>query len=152
MAKCSECGFLASRGVHSRQLGETEQEIRLNGGSVIVLNTGKPFNLFEPPICFMRSPDYKAIPFDLRVDKSAVRSEIQRERTCEYFTPRQQGFTPKEHRDMLDRQWMLEREERRDREVKKWQGNQTILALIGMGIFTILGAIIGALIAKGSIP
>lgn len=163
MVKCPECGFLASRNVQSRLLEETEQEIRLEGGSIIAWNTGKPVDPFEPPICFMRSPDYKAVPYtienSLEPEKPAriVLAEIQRERTCKDFTPWQQGFTPKEHRDMLDREWMQKHQDEReeaDRQFRlkmendnrKWQAQQQTRLYLIAGIFTILGAIIGSLI------
>ncbi len=121
MVKCAECGFLASRNVQSRQLEETEQEIRLEGDSVIAWNTGKPMGRFEPPVCFMRSPDYEATPFTRIADKEATRFEIQMERTCESFTLWQQGFTPKEHREMIDRQWMLDFQAKREQEDREWR-------------------------------
>ena len=39
------------------------------------------------------------------------------------FTPWQQGFTPKDHREwtMMDRKWAMEREDRRDKEQREWQ-------------------------------
>jgi Flp pilus assembly protein TadB len=51
-------------------------------------------------------------------------SVLNEERQCDTFVQWQQGFTPKEHRDMLDRMLVLEREERRDRELRDWQERQ----------------------------
>jgi hypothetical protein len=49
---------------------------------------------------------------------TAVFAEILRERSCDGFTEWKQGFTPKEHIEMLDRQWLIEREDRRDAEMR----------------------------------
>ncbi len=145
MVKCSECGFLASRNVQSRQLEETEQEIRMEGGPVIVWNTEKPLHHTEPPICFMRVEDYKSIPYTLFGDNDMVKSEIQRERTCKDFIPWQQGFTPKEHREMMDRKLMLEMEEKRKRNDRKWHWIELFVTLA----FGAIIALISTIIARG---
>jgi hypothetical protein len=151
VVRCADCGFLACRDVHTRQLEETEQEIRDEGGSVIAWNTGKTVAKFEPPICFMRSTDYKVIPFQLHVDNNVVKAEIQRERSCEHFTPWIQGFTPKEHREMIDREawrtWREDREEadrvwqqKRDERDWKWRIFELVVLVLSAGLFTLLGA------------
>ena len=152
MVKCAECGFLASRGIQSRRLDETEQEIRSEGIVVPIINLGKPFNVYEPPICFMCSADYKAVPFTMRINPStkdpeaqAVRTEIQRERTCELFTLWKLGSTPKEHREMLDRQWMIDREDARDGKAR----NMRIVELV-LVIITITAIVASAFIGRGS--
>ncbi len=154
MVKCSECGFLASRNVHSRQLEETEQEIRDNGCSVVVWNTGKPINVFEPPVCFMRIVDYKAFPYQLRLGKYTypeVVAEIQRDRDCADFIKWQQGFTPKEHREMLDRAKWLEWQTEQRKSDRRWR----IIELVVLGIVAALIAgaftILGAFIERGSL-
>lgn len=160
MVKCSECGFLASRDVQTRQLEETEQEIRMEGCSVVAWNTGKPTLKFEPPICFMRAPDYKAIPFSLwpDKDKDKVRSEIQRERDCEFFTHWQQGFTPKEHREMLDRieilNWQAEREQkdREFREREQLSNKRYRIVELVLVIVTIIAVLSAAFIERGGQP
>jgi hypothetical protein len=142
MVKCSNCGFLASRNVKTRQLEETELEIRQTGSEVMVVNTGKVWGIYEPPICFARSQGYTAYslsPSDTFRDK--VKEEIQKERECEYFTKWQQGFTPKEHSEMLDRQRQLEQEERRKKSDRKWH-------YIELGITLAVGAAIAIIAAN----
>jgi len=147
MVKCSECGFLASRDIETRYLEETEQEIRQEGCPILMVDTVKIGSKFEPPICFMRSQDYRAVPFGQIYDHKPVKFEIQRERICEYFTPWQQGFTPKEHREMLDREKMLKWQADREDADRKWRSKQAWKFVIIAGIFTILGAIIGAILS-----
>lgn len=151
MVKCADCGFLASRDIETRQLEETEQEIRSQGQLVPAPNTGKPIHKYEHPVCFMQSKDYKAFPYTSRsiftLDREDIRSEIQRERDCKEFTAWQQGYTPKEHRDMIDREKMLKWQAGREDEDRKWREKQDKKLVIIAGSFTILGAVIGALMA-----
>jgi hypothetical protein len=145
MVKCSECGYLASRDVNSRQLEETEQEIRETGSEVPVFNTGKILGRYEPPICFRSSPDYKAFPLSpMDTHTKAIKLEIQRERDCDLFTTWQQGFTPKEHREMLDRKEMLKWQAEREDADRKWRSKQEWNFVIIAGGFTLLGAMIAA--------
>lgn len=150
MVKCSDCGYLASRNVQSRLLEETEQEIRKEGSSVEAINTGKPMDKYEPPICFMRSTEYKSFPLTVFDEyKDAIRSEIQRERDCNLFTLWQQGFTPKEHREMIDREWMQKREDERRKDERAWQTKQGWQLAMVAGIFTIIGGFITWLLTRG---
>ncbi len=68
---------------------------------------------------------------------------ITKQRQCDDgFTTFQLGFSPKEHREMIDRQWMLVREDRRDDTVRKWQTKMIVVA----GVFTVIAALLGAVI------
>lgn len=153
MVKCSECGFLASRNLQTRQLEETEPEIRSEGALSIAWNTEKPFNTYEPPICFMQVSDFKAIPYSLQFvlqrdeEKKKVLSEIQRERECKSFTTWIPGSTPKEHQEMIDREARLRWQTEREEADKKWRSKQewrlVIMGGIIAGVFTLLGTGIG---------
>lgn len=57
----------------------------------------------------------------LEFESPTILSIVQKNRHCDAFTSWQYGFTPKEHRDMLDRQWLLDREDRRDKEQRGLQ-------------------------------
>jgi len=146
MVKCADCGFLASRDIETRYLEETEQEIRQEGCPVLMVDTVKIGSKFEPPICFMRSPDYRVVPFGQIYDHKPVKAEIQRERNCNLFTPWQQGFTPKEHREMLDREKMLKWQAEREDADRAWRERQEKKLIFIAGGFTILGAVIGGVI------
>lgn len=80
---------------------------------------------------------------------------MHRQRVCNAFTPWQQGFTPKEHREMVDRQWMIDREDRRDkemrdredrrdREAKSRHRNELVVFGLVLGALTIIGSMIQA--------
>jgi len=79
---------------------------------------------------------------------------FSKERPCESFTRWQQGFTPKEHREMIDHQamvkWQAEREDTdrlwREKQEKirsrtEW-GRYIFLALFGI-IAVVIGVILG---------
>ena len=78
---------------------------------------------------------------------------IHEERECgESFTEWQLGFTPKEHREMLDRKEWRDWQERQRKEDKHWR----VIELIVLGIIAVLVAggftVLGAFIERGSIP
>src|SRR5208283_6219495 len=122
MAKCSECGFLAARNLYTRQLEEVEKEYRDNGASptkpfpdgVEMMSISGIRNVYGLPVCFAR-----AFPLDQEIMASAsskdngILTVINQERQCPSFVKWQQGFTPKEHQEMLDRQWKLEQENKK---------------------------------------
>jgi len=135
MAKCSECGFLAVRNTKSRQLEETEQDIRETGvierlfdDSERVHEIGSGYPRYEPPLCFIGA-------IDLRTEtgkygegtQERIKSAINEERECGSFTQWQQGFTPKEHREMIDRKWE-----------KKWHWIEIGIIIVVTALFNYL--------------
>lgn len=172
MVKCSECGFLALRDKTTGLLVEANDDYRASGRVPEYIAAYKEYHNY--PICF-------AMAYDLmpEVEQAAQQQfingsddwgkytlgVINKERVCpphgkSYgFTTWQQGFTPKEHREMLERQWMRQREDKRDADIREWQERQRksdrrwriiegIVFVLLAGGFTVLGA----LISRGSIP
>ena len=89
--------------------------------------------LDHEPLCFVQAFDLREEIQEARGDTSpiggdahvaVIRNVMERERCCEKFIKWQQGFPPKEHREMLDRQWMIDREDRRALESHEWQERQ----------------------------
>lgn len=144
MAKCVDCGYLTVRHYFERNLVEAESKIRK--GEQWPAQQGTNLCLYErTPLCFVmankignKSNDYSAMEF---------RDAICEERNCDYFIHWQQGFTPKEHREMIDRKEMLKWQADREDADRKWREKQNKNLVIIAGGFTILGAVIGALIA-----
>ena len=151
MAKCSECGFLTCRDVKSGQLLEIIDIYRLSG-EVPAITAYR--GIFKMPYCFVAA--YYLIP---EVEKAAtsrvtdkinwspfVLQVITKERVCPLhsetigFIKYQQGFTPKEHREMMDRKFMIELEESRRKNDKKWHWIELGAIILGSGLFTLLGA------------
>ena len=107
MVKCVECGFIAIRRT-DKQLVEADDEFRESGVP--------PFNSDEGfPLCFARATNLRAeieaIPGPGRANK--VRLAIGRERDCDDSTPWQMGFSPKEHREALNRERLAEEQQLR---------------------------------------
>ena len=164
MAKCADCGHLAVRG-YDGEFREVEELSRRP--------TGSNFQV----LCFVRLRDFRHEFADLA---GRVRTgppdqwnaptfvegwDLQRyywdiigkEIECAEYIDWRQGFTPKEHRERLDRQAQLLQQERRDRDLRDWQETQRrqdrrwrIIELVVLGLlatllaggFTILGAFI----------
>lgn len=71
-----------------------------------------------------------------------------KDRQCELFTKWRQGLTPKEHQEMIDREWMIKHQEEREDADKRWRRNQDWKLVIVAGIFTILGSLLAWLLTK----
>lgn len=132
MPKCSECGFLAAKNIHTRNLEEVEGGFRRSGNSPNEIMGGKEIGYpryKEYPICFVQ--EYDLIDSFERItgrDSEKFLTIVNEERECKAFTEWQQGFTPKEHREMIDRKWE-----------KKWHW-------IEIGIIVIVTALVNLLI------
>jgi hypothetical protein len=130
MAKCSECGFLALRNTETRELDEAEEAFRRDGKVIEVTRAYASkvwdkssflheqvlsHNIHEElPLCFAGEVDlrqgfkvldtkYKSINTP-RVNEATVQEIVVKERECKAFTKWQQGFTPKEHKEMIDKE------------------------------------------------
>lgn len=163
MVKCANCGFLALRKFEVEGLLEADANYRETGER-------KPVEAphWNVPICFMRAADlrgerehpprmgvviyeedpYKGWPSEGEQNLAV----ITQERVCDSFTEWQQGFTPKEHREIMDRREWREWQERQRRDDKRWR----IIELIVFGVIAVLVAggfiVLGAFIERGSIP
>ncbi len=114
VVKCVDCGFLAVRHRESRELCSAELDYREHGRIPnLQPSSGTGYQMYEEaPLCFQRIVAFRTSECSSPEARVAV---LQEERgDCEGFTVWQQGFTPKEHREMLDRMWMAEREDSRD--------------------------------------
>jgi hypothetical protein len=158
MVKCSECGYLAARNKDTRNLEEVEFKARQDG----VLRTHRHEYM---PVCFNMAVSFeeevgrlRKVPEYATEKKDAygqttwptvehlIKIVLNEERECQSFTKWHQGSTPKEHREMLDRQEMLKWQADREDADRKWRTRQQWVMVIVAGIFTILGAILGGII------
>jgi hypothetical protein len=155
MVHCSDCGFLALRNQFTGQLDEAEVLYRKTGK---IQNRLRPGQRPEPhvgvdsfewpytdaPICFVQAYDLADEFYTLADTPLDV---LRAERNCDdrkLFTPWQQGFTPREHRDMRDRQWMMEREDKRDSDARRWRIYEFLAVLAGLVLI-----IVAAFIERG---
>ena len=95
MKTCKNCGFLALRDKHTRELGEADEGYR----ELLDLRSGpSPF-----PVCFVSAVNLR-FEIDAPTQEAIMEVIVFKDRSdCPGWTPWQQGFTPKEHREMLDR-------------------------------------------------
>ena len=98
--KCADCGYLAVRHRQTRQLLDAELLLR-ERGYLLEENPGTGKTVYEPhPICFVQK-----IKFRDKVGASpteqSLKDAVQNIWECDQFTDWKQGFTPKEHREMI---------------------------------------------------
>lgn len=138
--QCFDCGFLALRNMEGAALLEADGIYRQVGA------TGHyNVRLANYPVCFALAAslsdegiaEIRAIHQDYVRDMGAEDANttdmwdeafrdasalvVRRDRTCPSWTKWQQGFSPKEHRELLDRQWMRKQEEQRLDADRRWQ-------------------------------
>ena len=143
MEKCRECGFLASRNNTTGELVQADSDYRDIGKVTAYLLEGEVANL---PLCFVQAWDLSTENQEQAgkqfIDEQAglpadwpvyVRRIIGKERECPKkdakegtlgFTKYQIGFTPKEHREMMDRERMLQREAEREKDDRQFRKDE----------------------------
>jgi hypothetical protein len=148
MAKCSECGFLTLRDKANGLLVEVIDDYRVSGKIPSYIRAFEGQHNW--PICFVMA--YDLFPevqqaankqfFEKADDWSPyVLEVITKERICPRtknvfgFVKYHQGFTPKEHKEMMDRELRMKAE-------RRWRIVEIILILVLSGLFTLLGAVI----------
>ena len=100
----------------------------------------------NPPICFVLETDLLS-KYGTPKEKVNIDGILQEQRDCKQFVKYQQGFTPKEHREMIDREAMLKWQAGREDADKKWQIKHLWMMAVVAGTFTILGGVIAAIIS-----
>ncbi len=122
MVKCEGCGFLALRNRLTGELDEVPEDYRSKAEIPRFRRPNMAPRVatwavwFDHPYSGVPTCSVRAHPlhneFANKPIAEASREEISatltKERNCSdrgLFTTWQQGFTPKEHREMLDRQW-----------------------------------------------
>jgi hypothetical protein len=158
MVKCADCGFLAVRQFRQNMLIEVDDDYRTKGEiaqpprDITAGHFMMPAPEFgEIPRCFVRAANLAheadLADKDERMGRTlgesyseAIKRVIDTNRECDGFTSWNQGFSPKEHREMLDRQRMMDREDERDKRQSWFQFRLTLAT----GLFILLAAFLGA--------
>lgn len=160
MATCAECGFLATRTSKGRLAEVTEtdrqygrrwplcaiqkadlredvkkripterEEIVASGDIQVRMEVHRPG---QPPEISYRSDDYllasAAQSAATKWVLSLPRPDCERDGFVKWWP----GFSPQEHREMLDRQWMLDREENLARENRRWRRYEFGAVIVGL--------------------
>jgi hypothetical protein len=124
--KCQDCGFLAWRNIHTRELAEAESEYRKNPDMSI---TELARNFQPEPLCYLAAHDIRreikehvAISGPSKQESSnKVLHVISKERDCPSYTGWKHGLSPSEHLKMHLLEEQRKREDERDREQREWQ-------------------------------
>lgn len=140
--KCSECGFLYLTDVHQGYQIEAEERFRIRGNQ---------WDSDRIPRCFVRAHDLHSV-----LEKAKSRSDedalaiITKERECDSFYPWKNGFTAKEHAQMIER----DNDRKWHEHVLKINSRYTLIsagigfaAAIVAAIITIVATAIGAVIS-----
>jgi len=135
--KCADCGLLAARNSQTRELEEVQEDYR-NTGKAPKWSVEVPRRTPEffaawvgkeglgTPVCFMRvydlSVEFK--PNEMGAAEEKCLQILGKERECSSFIEWKQGFTPKEHREMMDREGMLKWQAEREDKDRDWRAEQ----------------------------
>ena len=116
MVQCKNCGFLALRGKNGELL-ESPIDYREQGEHGIVVTEGRP-------LCFAMVPALREEAKSVAADRQKVLEVIRRDRDCQAFTAWQQGFSPKEHRQMLETERLREWQRKVEQEDRAYRDEQ----------------------------
>ena len=156
--KCIDCGFLAYRRTISLEFSSISDLAEVERGEDGISILSSPPN---HPICFVRAfnlqSEYKLEPLDNEteqqfksrffyqsgIDSQKLLQSVNKPRECEHFVKWQQGFTPKEHQEILDREWQLEQEKKRKKSDRTWHFIELAITLVVGAIIALIAAYIG---------
>ena len=122
MVKCQDCGFLAARDRETRKLVEVEKEMRQTGISPQLIGT-TTHKYQSIPICFVRAFDL-ADGIKTQEDSRSFLHVIQIDRNCEKHTPWHQGFSPREHKEMIDAERLRDWQRKVEQEDRDYRDEQ----------------------------
>lgn len=163
---CDTCGFLVMRAWSDTVLHEATQDYREKGRD-------EGSSLSRPPLCFALAARLdreveehtreRAGPNMSNAEQDLLAVIQRTDRNCSKWRKWEMGFSPKEHREMMDREWMLKWQADREEADRKWREKQRQedkqwrrIELIVIGIIGVLVAggfaVLGAFIQRGSIP
>ena len=147
--KCADCGLIAWRHRETGQLVEVHEGYRRD------FVYPSAISAFKFPMCTMAKRDIRTecddegnrlalshleTPVDWKEMANFVRKILTSEYHCSEFAQYQMGFSPQEHREMLDRKWMIEHERRSQRVDRAWRFVEIFCAaVVGAGIARFLG-------------
>lgn len=123
MSKCADCGLLAVRHRKTRELIEADWICRDSWTLPRVDNNPEPI-VYQFPVCLARrlTKEHRARMGD--GEPHLVLPIIQNEWDCPKFTAWSQGFTPREHQEMINETELRKIEERRRDDDRRFQASQ----------------------------
>lgn len=117
MPKCAECGYLSLRLTKDRTIAEVEKLTRHDAVNPSVLSTTVHDQYAGSPFCFVN-----AFPLAEEIDRQDEKQSVQnrwkhvfwKERDCKESVEWRQGFTPREHKEIIEGEQLLEFQRGRD--------------------------------------
>lgn len=138
--KCSDCGFLALRANDSGELCEAGSNYREDGWPK---NARLVDGYGGTPLCFVRAFDLAKERADNGKEQNHIpslnKAVISKERKCSKFCDWRQGFSPKEHAELL----MFEEQHKWQKEQARWNFWATMGAA-AIGFVAALAAVVVA--------
>ena len=102
---CDKCGFIGVRNIKTRELEEVEDNQRNTGQPILtrINSLGDTVPRHEKiPECIMQAEDFATLP--PLSSQPLPLFYMQLARQCQHFIKWQKGLTPKEHKEIIDRQ------------------------------------------------
>jgi hypothetical protein len=166
MVKCQDCGFLALRQHRTQELIRAEKPYRTEGRIVVSMADPRYEAAERMPVCAEDKIDFfdvlqsrKTYSPPATVTPDEIVGMLGEERECHTWVQFNQLLTPKEHREMLDRQWMYEQEEKRITEDRKWRSNERmwthiwhVIDLLVLGVMVATATIVAGAVSRGWAP
>jgi len=184
--RCRDCGFLALRAHGTMALGEAPRPYRQTGK--VPLDPVRPqFELYERmPVCYENRRNFRKEIEDFQqvfgiddhlaytkwdidpgiVNPYVAEHVIAKRITCRSFIEYRQGSSPEVHRQMLDRQRMLEFQAEREDADRRWRTREADaerrwrsqegkyrrieLGILAVGVIVAIGAVIATVWVSGS--
>lgn len=151
MVKCADCGFLAARNRETNNLDEVKQGYRNTGKTPVIGFTNNAIGYFaqDAPQCFVRAVNLdREFQMQGGTPENAILAVINKDRDCNKWVEWQPESSPKEHRETIERDRTLERQERKEKDDRVWMAQQQTRLAVVAGLFLIIGAVLGAVIAR----
>ncbi len=149
--KCACCGFLSIRNLSAKTLEEVDLDKRQTGN--FPGRAGTPFG--QGVLTYDLTPTCFVLAFNLKQEcregmpeegmipgEGKILQVIHKERVCPGFTPWEQGYSPKEHKDKLDENQRQKKEEEQRKADRRFE----ITLMILSGLFGIVGAAAGSIV------
>ena len=106
------------------------------------------------------APDRASVPpseynftFPAAVARRALDGVLRKERPCEdWFIEWHPGFTPQDHRRMLDQRWRDSHDEQRKASDRRWHVAEMVVQIVAAAVIAVSAALIGRASAPTSPP
>lgn len=125
--KCAECGYLAVRHRATRQLLDAELQLRADGYLLDHDPVTGQVAYDSTPICFAQKIDFRK-GHGSASHQDQLKDAMQELRDCDGFTEWKQGFTPKDHWEIIQDAERIKWQTRREEEQRDFQALQARLA------------------------